>query len=145
MHPAVAGGKCRRIEKHPGCYAHHLLALHPSHANQKLSELTVYLHFQLAERTLEELIDELDIICVQKFAQFIPVRLEQRCLFMKSAQEFKGRNLSKIPVFVFNENRQIFVRNFSPLLHSQRLPHAKNQLSAPGSFFNQFVYTVYSA
>ena len=26
---------------------------------------------------------------------------------------------------------------------AKRLPHAKNQLSAPGSFFNQFVTEIY--
>ena len=26
---------------------------------------------------------------------------------------------------------------------AKRLPHAKNQLSAPGSFFNQFVTDIY--
>ena len=28
---------------------------------------------------------------------------------------------------------------------AKRLPHAKNQLSAPGSFFNQFVTDIYTA
>ena len=28
-------------------------------------------------------------------------------------------------------------------VRAKRLPHAKNQLSAPGSFFNQFVTDIY--
>ena len=36
----------------------------------------------------------------------------------------------------------IFVSELSGAI-AKRLPHAKNQLSAPGSFFNQFITDIY--
>ena len=52
------GGKSRRFERHPGRYAHHLLLSIRRMQTKKLSELTVYLHFQLSNITLEELIED---------------------------------------------------------------------------------------
>ena len=53
---------------------------------RNLSEWIVYLHFQLADRALEELTEELDMGRVKKFAKFMRVRLVERCPFMKSVQ-----------------------------------------------------------
>ena len=40
-------------------------------------------------------------------------------------------------------SRHFRLRSELPGAIAKRLPHAKNQLSAPGSFFNQFVTDIY--
>ena len=49
----------------------------------------MYLQFQQADRALEELIEQLDMGRVRKFANFIRVRLEERCPFMNSSQAWQ--------------------------------------------------------
>ena len=63
---------------------------------RNLSEWIVYLHFQLADRALEELTEELDMGRVKKFAKFMRVRLVERCPFMKSAQASQIHDFSML-------------------------------------------------
>ena len=63
---------------------------------RNLSGWTMYLHFQLADKALEELTDELDMGRVKKFAKFVRTRLEERCPFMKSTQASQIHDFSRL-------------------------------------------------